>query len=165
MTGSVTGGCTALIAVALISALFEPLLTKQAAKQTLRLITAVSMITIVMSVLVHLDLSEYAASMRWENTVNQWNADEYAERESMLNRTIIESECSAYILDKGRSLHIPIREASVTLRWDTDGYWVPDQARIVIERETDNIALLRDIITTDLGVGPEAQSWSVAHEG
>ena len=154
----------ALIGVAMISALAESFLSSRSMKQILRLITAVAMITLLFTPLLNLDLSAYSAAMRRERVSQIWDADSAAENERMLNRMLIESECSTYILDKGAALDIPVQEATVTLRWDTEGYWVPERAQIVLAHETNQTDILRDVITTDLGIAAEAQEWSIADE-
>ena len=48
-----------------------------------------------------------------------------------LNRTIIEGECRAYILDKADETGTELAEVTVTAEWSTDGYWYPHEVRIV----------------------------------
>lgn len=155
---------TALIGMALISALAEPFLTRTALKQTLRVITAAGLITILLSPVLNPDFFAYASALRREETSHLWDPDVAAEQERLLNRTLIESECSAYILDKGKSLNVPVEEAVVSLRWNTEGYWVPERAKITIAYDTDRTDALRDVIETDLGIARDEQEWSIANE-
>jgi hypothetical protein len=164
MMDSVFHWMTALIGVAMVSALAEPFLTKPAMKQTLRIITAASLIAILLSPLLHPDIDAYASALRRERTSDYWDPDAAAEQDRLLNRMLIESECSAYILDKGKSLNVPVEEAHVTLRWDTEGYWVPERVQIIVTYETERFEALRDAIETDLGIAQDAQEWSTAHE-
>lgn len=164
MTDSIFHWMTALIGVALIAALAEPFLSKNAIKQTLRVITAASLIVIVLTPLLHPDLASYASALRREETSDLWDAEAAAEQDRLLNRTLIESECRSYILDKGKSLNVPIEDASVSLRWDTEGYWVPAHAQITVTYENERSDQLRDLITTELGIAPSEQEWRTVHE-
>ena len=155
---------TAMIGVAFVSALAEPLLNKAALKQVLRVITAASLIAILLSPLLHPDVFSYASVLRRESTSDLWDPDAAAEQDRLLNRTLIESECSAYILDKGKSLNIPIEEVHVSVCWDTEGYWVPERVQIVVTHESEQSEELCDVIETDLGIARNAQEWSIAHE-
>ena len=91
MTDSIFHWMTALIGVALIAALAEPFLSKNAIKQTLRVITAASLIVIVLTPLLHPDLASYASALRREETSDLWDAEAAAEQDRLLNRTLIES--------------------------------------------------------------------------
>ena len=47
-----------------------------------------------------------------------------------LDRALIEREAEAYILDKARALGTPLRAARVSLRWSTEGVWLPESAAL-----------------------------------
>lgn len=151
---------SAMIGVALVSAVAEVFVSSRNMKQVLRLITATGMITILVAPLLRPNFSAYASALRETVTFDAWDADAAADQDRMLNRMVIESECSAYILDKGKELNVSVLDAHVTVCWSTEGYWVPDRAQITAENDSQQAALLRDAITTDLGIPPEKQEWS-----
>lgn len=77
-----------------------------------------------------------------------------------LNRTLIEDELCAYILDKAKNGGMDICDVSVKLTWDDEGYWYPVSACIsgsftMAEREK-----LGALIEAELGVPEENQSWT-----
>ena len=74
-----------------------------------------------------------------------------------LNRTIIELECAAYILDKADALGLAVSSAAVTARWSEEGFWYPWESRAACsesDRET-----LSAVIEAELGIPAERQSW------
>ena len=82
-----------------------------------------------------------------------------------LNRTIIEGECRAYILDKADETGTELAEVTVTAEWSTDGYWYPHEVRIVSEADENQRAKLSDCIQTQLGISVENQDWSDGENG
>lgn len=154
---------SALIGAAFLSAISELVLTGKTQQQVHRLITAVTMLTILFALFVPQNWDAYADSIRREHIISVWDYDAQAEKERKMSRLIIEEECAAYILDKGADLQIPIQEAHVTLRWNTEGYWVPDRVQIVVSQACDQ-ETLADIIASDLGVSREKQDWSTINE-
>ena len=75
----------------------------------------------------------------------------------MINQTIIERECAAYILDKADALGLAVSSAAVTARWSEEGFWYPWESRAACsesDRET-----LSAVIEAELGIPAERQSW------
>lgn len=72
-----------------------------------------------------------------------------------LSRTIIETECESYILDKARTLGLTVEEADVTVRWSGEGYWYPVETRL----KGDYSVELSGLIEAELGIGAEEQFW------
>ena len=78
-----------------------------------------------------------------------------------LQRTVIESELRAYILDKAAQCGVSLADAQVTLQWSTDGYWYPYAVRLVTAGATEN-SRLAQTIEADLGIPRARQEWSSA---
>ena len=84
-------------------------------------------------------------------------AGEAGQEADRLNRTIIELECAAYILDKADALGLAVSSAAVTARWSEEGFWYPWESRAACsesDRET-----LSAVIEAELGIPAERQSW------
>ena len=153
-----------LIAVALLGAIGACFVQDQTMKQLLRLIVSVSLITMTVSAISNLDYTGYSAAMQAIREENVWDGTAVEEGNRSMNRMLIEAECSAYILDKGAALHVPVQEAHVTLCWDTGGFWVPEAADISVSDADVDTSELRDAIATDLGIPEHAQKWSMINE-
>ena len=76
-----------------------------------------------------------------------------------LQRTVIESELRAYILDKAAQCGVSLADAQVTLQWSTDGYWYPYAVRLVTSGAAEN-SRLAQTIEADLGIPRARQEWS-----
>ena len=77
-----------------------------------------------------------------------------------LNRTYIEEQSAAYILDEAQALGAEGR-AEVRARW-RDNSWVPWEASLELTGGTDVREKLKNRIEAELGIPKERQSW---HEG
>ena len=84
-------------------------------------------------------------------------AEGAGEEADRLNRTIIERECAAYILDKADALGISAADAAVTARWSEEGFWYPWESRVSCPEG--GRAALSEAIEAELGIPPERQSW------
>ena len=82
-----------------------------------------------------------------------------------LERTIIEQECSAYIVDKGTALGILNISAEVTAKWSEDGYWYPVSAAITSGADPGAQSKLNGYIESELGISPSEIVWSDGNEG
>ena len=72
-----------------------------------------------------------------------------------LDRAYIERRMEAYILDKARTLGVPLAAARVHLRWSTQGVWLPESAELT---GTYNEILARTL-EAELGIAKSAQTW------
>ena len=154
-----------ILGVAMLAAAAECLIADGAARQALRLIATISLIMALLIPLLHADLFAYASALQVLKETYTWDGAEAEEQSRAMNRTLIESECAAYIVDKGDALHLPVREAHVGTRWDTRGIRVPDHAEIILQSDAGPYDALSDAITTELGIPAEAQEWSRSDEG
>jgi len=101
-------------------------------------------------------MPEYSLNLAKYRTMAQEAAESGEQERNMLSRPIIEEECRAYILDKGEALGADIRDASVSLRWSSEGFWYPAECRI----EGKYHSGLAGAISAELGLGEESQVWT-----
>ena len=129
-------------------------------KKALKILCAVAMCAAIVSPVASLDFDAYSKAMaRCKLDAAQY-ADQGEQYSKNLNRTIIEDECRAYILDKADEMSIELTEVTVTALWSNDGYWYPHEVRIVSEADENQRAKLSDCIQTQLGISAENQDWS-----
>ena len=77
-----------------------------------------------------------------------------------LNREVIEREYAAYIMDKANDLGAQTRSVRVTVKWSTEGIWVPWEAYIGYGGEEAAGASAAERITAELGIPEERQTWT-----
>ena len=76
-----------------------------------------------------------------------------------LDRTVIEKEYGAYILDMARRNGIPLRAVSVQAQWSLDGFWIPLSAELTASVSQEDQALLAGWIEAELGIPQDRQKW------
>lgn len=129
-------------------------------KNALKILCAVAMCAAIVSPLSELDFDAYSKAMaRCRLDAEQYTTqgEQYSKN---LNRTIIEGECRAYILDKADETGTELAEVTVTAEWSTDGYWYPQSVRLVTSGPAAENSRLAQIIEADLGVPRTRQEWS-----
>lgn len=129
-------------------------------KNALKILCAVAMCAAIVSPLSELDFDAYSKAMaRCRLDAEQYTTqgEQYSKN---LNRTIIEDECRAYILDKANETGTELAEVTVTAEWSTDGYWYPQSVRLVTSGPAAENSRLAQIIEADLGVPRTRQEWS-----
>lgn len=129
-------------------------------KNALKILCAVAMCAAIVSPLSELDFDAYSKAMaRCRLDAEQYTTqgEQYSKN---LNRTIIEDECRAYILDKAGETGTELAEVTVTAEWSTDGYWYPQSVRLVTSGPAAENSRLAQIIEADLGVPRTRQEWS-----
>ncbi len=130
-------------------------------KKALGLICALAMCAAVASPLGELDPDAYSRALAQYRLDAQRYADRGEDYSKNLNRTVIEDECEAYILDKAEKLGAGISEVCVTAVWSSDGYWYPHELSIKTDISEEQRNELADCIAAQLGISPENQKWSV----
>lgn len=96
-----------------------------------------------------LDLSKYRAQAEQLTQSGQ-------ELRQSLDRSIIEEQTEAYILDKAQSLGAAVVGAKVSLQWSTEGFWYPTEVTL---QGTYDAALSR-LLEAELGIPAAAQRWT-----
>ena len=82
-----------------------------------------------------------------------------------LNRTLIEQELCAYILDKAESVGVHTVSAEVEVAWDDAGYWYPVGASICCDATNEQREKLGALIEAELGIPADRQEWSEVKNG
>lgn len=147
----------ALVGAAVFCALALALCPEGRPKRVLRAACGVVMAAALLSPVVELDMQALPEAIARYGEAARTVADGAEEEADRLNRTIIERECAAYILDKADALGLSASEASVTARWSEEGFWYPWECRVSCA-EGGRAALSR-AIEAELGIPPERQSW------
>ena len=106
------------------------------------------------------DYDSYAAALQ-DCRVSVSTDGAVSDSSERLQRTVIESELRAYILDKAAQCGVSLADALVTLQWSTDGYWYPYAVRLVTSGAAEN-SRLAQTIEADLGIPRARQEWSSA---
>ena len=134
-------------------------------KKALAIICAVAMCASIASPLSELDFDAYSRAMANYKLDAERYTRQGEDYSKNLNRTIIEDECRAYILDKADEIGAGLSEVIVTAIWSSDGYWYPHEVRIVSGADENQRAKLSDCIQTQLGISVENQDWSDGENG
>ncbi|MCD8116710.1 MAG: hypothetical protein LUE21_06300 [Oscillospiraceae bacterium] len=109
------------------------------------------------SPVMEIDLDDLAVGIAEYEQMAEEVVEQAEEETKMLNRTYIEEEYEAYILDKAAETGVAVQEISVTARWDEDALvWYPWQ--VVLGAAYDRT--LSQTIEAELGIPAERQEWS-----
>jgi len=132
----------------------------------LRFVCGVVMVVVLVSPLREIDLT--ALSLNTERYSLEYEAIEANTKNAaeIYGRSIIESECAAYILDKAQVIGLSIESVSVTAKRGDDGNYYPYEAVITLpigEKASGNTGksvekgALREVVEAELGIPPERQ--------
>ena len=129
-------------------------------KNVLKALCGMLMAIALISPLLRLSLPEYSINLAKYRALGEEMVKAGQEEKDFLSRSIIEEECRAYILDKGRELGLEIRDAKVTVKWNGEGFWYPVECEIYAEYSP----RLVEIIAGELGIREESQKWTEYEE-
>ena len=154
---ALTSWLRALVGAAVFCALALALCPEGRPKRVLRAACGVVMAAALLSPVVELDMQALPEALARYGEAARAVAEGAGEEADRLNRTIIERECAAYILDKADALGISVSGAEVGARWSDEGFWYPWESRVACA-EGGREELSR-AIEAELGIPPERQSW------
>ena len=123
-----------------------------------KLVCSMVMLLALISPLYSLDTGALARAMARSRETELALSRQAEQAEQRLSRSIIEEECAAYILDKAGETGVTLDAASVTARWDEDGFWYPWQAQL--DGAQDCRRQLAPVIEAQLGIPEARQYWS-----
>ncbi len=129
-------------------------------KRVLTMLCGIAMCFAVISPLAGIDFTSYSQAMAQYRLDAEKYAGDGAEYSKNLNRTIIEDECRAYILDKAAEFGIELKSVEVLASWSDEGYWYPTKVRICACLMPQQKQALTDYIEAQLGVDSSEQEWS-----
>ena len=81
--------------------------------------------------------------------------DRGEEKRDELNRLVIEQEYASYVMEQAEACGLLLDSVSITVRWNTEGLWVPERA--VIRLREGDADRLRAFLTDELGIPPDRQ--------
>ena len=148
----------ALIGIALLQTVLCLLVEEEKYRSILCISGGLAMILLLLGQVLSFDYNVYASALREQIHTSELTENIRTDNER-LNRMFIEQECRAYILDKAYVLEVPMIDAAVSLRWNTDGYWYPCSAELTIPSDGEKNDTLSDAIQTDLGIPLSEQTW------
>ena len=155
MMDSLRAWLLSLAGAALLTALAAMFPTSESLRRIVKLIGGVALL---FAPLVAFDYDSYAAALQ-DCRVSVSTDGAVSDSSERLQRTVIESELRAYILDKAAQCGVSLADAQVTLQWSTDGYWYPYAVRLVTAGAAEN-SRLAQTIESDLGIPRARQEWS-----
>ena len=157
MTGALTDWVRALCGAAVICAAAMALCPDGRVKRVLRLVCGLVMACALLSPVLELDFDAYSRALARYGEEARRTAEGAQEEARELNRSVIEAECAAYILDKAEALGLGACEAAVQADWDAEGFWVPRRGSV--RRTGGYDAALSAAIEAELGIPAERQEW------
>ena len=160
MMESLRAWLLSLAGAALLTALAAMFPTSESLRRIVKLIGGVALTCLLFSPLVAFDYDSYAAALQSCRLAVQTDGAA-PDCGDGLQRTVIESELRAYILDKAAQCGVSLVDAQVTLQWSTDGYWYPYSVRLITSGAAEN-SRLAQTVEADLGIPRARQEWSSA---
>lgn len=106
------------------------------------------------------DLSSLRLELARYREMERALSDEAEQRAENLNRRIVEEELSSFVTERAKALGLPQLDAKVTVRWDPDGFWVPDRIRIYAALSEEERGTLKESLLSELGM--EDEQWEFA---
>jgi len=128
---------------------------KGAIKSIVKTLCGMVMAIALIGPLLNFDMPAYSINLAKYRLIGEKAASAGQTEKDHLSRTIIEEECRAYILDKGKALGADIYDASVGLKWSGEGFWYPVDCEIKGNYHSG----LASAISGELGIGELSQEW------
>ena len=125
------------------------------AKRVLKTLITVLLLGLILNSLHIQDIDDYRLELAKYREKEQELLRSGTETRDQLNRLVMEREYAAYVLKQAEKRGMLLDSVRITVRWNTEGLWVPDRAMIVM-REGDKDALC-DMLTQELGIPMERQ--------
>ncbi len=129
-------------------------------KKALTILCGAAMCVAFISPLAGIDLNSYSETLAGFKLEAESFAAQGESYSKNLNRTIIEDECEAYILDKAENLGVQLDEVEVLAVWSDEGYWYPSEAAITGSVSQDQRERMSSCIEAELGISRDNQQWS-----
>ena len=82
-----------------------------------------------------------------------------ADARERMNRLVIEDELRTYIQNKAEGLGVSLTAVEVSLRWETEGLWLPDAATLRGSGEEAAVSRLLGELGAELGIGRGKLQW------
>ena len=145
-----------LSGAAVFCAVMTEICPKGTVKKVVHTLCGMVMALALLSPLMELDLGSYSLNLARYRAEGEKIVAGGKNMAETYSRTIIEEQCSAYILDKAAALGVGVESAGVSLRWSREGFWYPESCDIKGEYSP----ALSSAIEAELGIAPGSQKWS-----
>ena len=129
-------------------------------KKALTILCGAAMCVAFISPLAGIDLNSYSETLAGFKLEAESFAAQGESYSKNLNRTIIEDECEAYILDKAENLGVQRDEVEILAVWSDEGYWYPSEAAITGSVSQAQRERMSSCIEAELGISRDNQQWS-----
>ena len=153
----------ALAGASIVCALATALTPEGRWRRITQLVCWLVMVVALISPLRAFDVGGYGEELSKYQTAAAEAAGKSEDIDSSLNRTIIEEQCQAYILDKAKSAGADM-DAAVTARWSTEGFWYPYEVKMTGSCGEKAKSELAGLMESELGIPEERQYWSDTDE-
>ena len=151
------GSCLRTVCtVSIIYGLMSLLIKSRGIKRAADIACAAALTLTVISSVKSIDLSEYSKQLAMYRDYQTMLTKETADISDRLNRRVIETELSSYIMDEAKARGVDIQSISFTMEW-SDGCWYPVGCEIYAPPGSE--ALMSGFIESELGIGRKDQKW------
>ena len=148
-----------LCVIAVFCAVLPELIPEGGVRKIMSVLCSAVLILVSLGGVKQLDYDVYAREMsrlREEQAAIELDGEAMRER---MNRLVIAQELETYILDKARELEVPVTHAQFSLRWSSEGFWVPESVELTVSGRTESEEDLRRILEAELGIPSGGQIW------
>lgn len=128
-------------------------------KRAMAFVCSIVILAGAMKSVMELDWDAYAVEMGQLRLWEEEFSEQSEEKLRSLDRTVIEKEYGAYILDMAQRKGFPLRSARVQAQWSLEGLWIPYAAELNGTLRAEDQALMSGWIESDLGIPQSRQDW------
>lgn len=164
-TGNLSPWINGMICAAVFCSIALALTPEGRVKNAEKLLCGIVMLAAIFSPLFGFHSEKYASEAARYAEIGKELAGEGSDSVERLNRTLIEQELCAYILDKAESVGVHTVSAEVEVAWDDAGYWYPVGASISCDATNEQREKLGALIEAELGIPADRQEWSEVKNG
>ena len=125
-------------------------------KKIMQILCTLILVSMVLASLSNMDFEQYLLEFASYEEREKAFLSKSKELEKNLNREVIEQKCEEYIMDKAKEFGLSIDEIKVNARWDTGGFWLPDN----VEINHGYSVALSEYIESELGIPTVLQQWN-----
>ena len=129
-------------------------------RRILSILSSVILISAVLNALGGIDYEAYALEMSRLREREQRFLLDAEDTKERLDRLVIEEEIRTYIRDKAEASGLEIVSAEPSLRWSTEGLWIPDSVSILFAGTDSAKTALAKRLEAELGIPLERQQWN-----
>ena len=148
-----------VIGIALLQSILLLIVKDERSGKLLKMIGGVAMAAALLAGFSAFDYQTYAASLQRERAEIRSQVESIQANADLLHRRYIESECAAYILESAEQMQIALSGVTVTLAWNSEGFWYPVHAELTLKDHDADVSPLQQLLETEMGIPIEEQIW------